>query len=261
MKPLILLTNDDGVFSPGLQAAAQAAEPLGELLIVAPRYQQTGMGRSFPMGEDVGKIERFPSEFGGEMYGVYGSPAHAVAHAILEIAPRKPDLCVSGVNYGENLGRCLSCSGTLGAALEADSHGVPSIAFSRQAAMELQKAQDYAELDWTVSRHVVRRLLEGLLKRGMGDGISIWNINIPNGADPQGEVRITFQSGENCFEFQRPSRRDWKQGYQLASSFRLSDSLTARADAYAFYIDKVVSATPLTWNMTAASNLRPEESF
>lgn len=135
MKPLILITNDDGVYSPGL-IAAEAVQYLGDLLIVAPRFQQTSMGRSFPKSDDVGVIEKMRVMVNGaeiDAYGVHGSPAHAVSHGILELAYKKPDLCISGINYGENLGLSLTCSGTIGAALEADSYEIPSIAVSRQA--------------------------------------------------------------------------------------------------------------------------------
>ena len=128
-RPLILVTNDDGIHSPGLYAAAQAAAKIGDVLIAAPHTQQTGMGRSFPRCPDDGIIEeidvqeRMREEFwyeemyDGEIraYAVHGSPARAVAHGVLELADRKPDLCVSGINYGENLGTCLTCSGTMGA--------------------------------------------------------------------------------------------------------------------------------------------------
>src|SRR5260370_6223336 len=107
MRPLILITNDDGIHSPGLHAAAEAALQRGDLLIAAPRYQQTAMSRSMPNGEDTGVIETLSLDLGGvahRAYAIHGSPAQAVLHAILELAPEKPTLCISGINYGENLG-------------------------------------------------------------------------------------------------------------------------------------------------------------
>src|ERR1051325_9911415 len=89
MRPLILLTNDDGVHSPGLHAAAEAVAHLGDLLIVAPRHQQTAMSRSMPNEADTGMIDMFTLELGGEarvVYGVHGSPAQAVLHAVLELS-------------------------------------------------------------------------------------------------------------------------------------------------------------------------------
>ena len=121
-RPFILLTNDDGIESPGIRAAAEAVLDLGDLIIAAPAKQQSGMGRAFPRLEDTGIIETSCIRINGQeipAYGVHGSPALAVAHGILEIADRKPDLCISGINYGENLGQTVTCSGTLGAAIES----------------------------------------------------------------------------------------------------------------------------------------------
>ena len=97
MKPLILITNDDGIHSPGLAAAACAAADLADILIVAPHTQQTGMARAFPRTEDAGIIEEEWIQINGQEvrgYGVHGSPALAVAHGVLELAERKPDLCI-----------------------------------------------------------------------------------------------------------------------------------------------------------------------
>src|SRR5258706_14679075 len=93
MQPLIFLTNDDGIHSPGLKAVAEAILDFGDLLIVATRLQQTAMSRSLPVTADNGIIESFKVNFGDRettIYGTYGSPAQAVKHAILELAPRKP---------------------------------------------------------------------------------------------------------------------------------------------------------------------------
>ena len=127
-SPLILVTNDDGILSPGLLAAAEAVAGLGDLLLVAPATQQTSMSRAFTHGADVGVIERVDVPVGGR--AVSGSPALAVTHAVLELADRPVGLCVSGINYGENIGASIGVSGTVGAALEAGTRGIPGIAVS-----------------------------------------------------------------------------------------------------------------------------------
>ena len=129
--PLILLTNDDGYNSPGLLAAAKALTAVGELLIVAPIEQQSGMGRSWP--ETPGTMHKLEASLNGVTYPVYaleGSPAQAVAHGLLRIATRRPALAVSGINYGQNLGLVVTSSGTVGAAIEAAVAGIPSLAVS-----------------------------------------------------------------------------------------------------------------------------------
>jgi len=127
-NPLILITNDDGITSPGLRATVRAALPLGEPLVVAPDQQWSGAGRSMPPGTK-GYISRVPLETDGHLVTAYqanASPALAMAHALLELAPRRPAFLISGINYGENLGTDTTISGTVGAALQAANHGIPS---------------------------------------------------------------------------------------------------------------------------------------
>ena len=126
-QPLILITNDDGVHSKGLWAAAEALAALGEVLVVAPEEEQSSTGRSLPRSS-LGRIRKVEAEVNGQMvtgYSVHGSPAQTVQHALLELVPRPPDLVVSGINYGENIGTSVTISGTVGAAFEAAAFGIP----------------------------------------------------------------------------------------------------------------------------------------
>ncbi|GLC31816.1 5'/3'-nucleotidase SurE [Clostridium omnivorum] len=258
MKPLILVTNDDGVYSPGLCAAAEAVQDLGDLLVVAPRYQQTSMGRSFPKSSDVGIIEKVKLIINGceiEAYGVHGSPAHAVSHGILELAYKKPDLCISGINYGENLGLSITCSGTVGAAFEADSYDISSIAVSRQADLSIQHASDYKNMDFEASKKIIRELAVDILKNGLPDEISILNVNVPDNAAANTEVRITKQGRSNYSVFKKPEVRDFSKSYVLSSEMDAHINKSDKnSDVYAIYFDKVISITPLTWNMSANTN-------
>lgn len=258
MKPLILVTNDDGIYSPGLCAAAEAVHDLGDLLIVAPRFQQTSMGRSFPKSKDVGIIEEVKlivNEHKIVAYGVHGSPAQAVSYGVLELAHRKPDLCISGINYGENLGLCFSCSGTLGAALEADSYDIPSIAVSKESELSIQHNSDYVAMDWEVSKKITREIASEILKNDMPAMVNILNINIPDAATINTEIRITKQSRNNYSVFKKPERRDFNKSYKLKSQLEVDvEKIEKESDIYAFYFDKVISITPITWNMTAKTD-------
>lgn len=255
MKPLILITNDDGVYSPGLIAAAEAVQHLGDLLIVAPRFQQTSMGRSFPKSDDVGIIEKVRVMVNGseiDAYGVHGSPAHAVSHGVLELAYKKPDLCISGINYGENLGLSLSCSGTIGAAFEADSYDIPSIAISRQASWNIIHSSDYEEMNWEVAKKTTTVIACNALQNGLPDGINILNVNVPDEATYSTDIRITKQSRLNYSVFKKPEIRDFNSSYKLKAELDVSIEKTEKnSDVYAFYFDKVISVTPLTWDLSA----------
>lgn len=255
MKPLILITNDDGVLSPGLKAAAEAVENLGELLIVAPRDQQTSMSRAFPKGADIGIIETFTLSVNGrdhKAFGVHGSPAHAVSYGILEIASRKPSLCVSGINYGENLGVGLFPSGTIGAALEADTYGVPGLAVNLEASISMQHSSTYNRLDWDTSMYFTNELAGKILSHGLPYSTALLNVNIPSSATKNTTKRLTRQSRQDYFVFVKPDHRDFSLPYKLKVEVRINESqLEPDSDIKAFIKDRVVSVTPITWNLTA----------
>ena len=255
MTPLIFVTNDDGIDSPGLHAAVEAIADLGELLIVAPLTQQTSMGRSMPVGTEVGVVEERLLRIGGRRYTAYavnGSPAQAALHAILEFAPRVPSLCISGVNYGENLGASITRSGTVGAALEAASQRVPAIAMSLEVRPEYHHVTDYAEVDWTAARYVTRLLAERALQRGLPEGADLLNVAVPATATLTTILRMTRQSHQNYYNERTPQPRDFTTpfrffattGYDLAT-------LETDSDIYAFSEDRVISVTPLALDLTA----------
>ena len=260
MRPLILITNDDGIFSPGLLAAAGAVQPLGDILIAAPRFQQTTMGRAFPRGQDIGSIEEIILTVNGKpltAFGITGSPAQAVAYAMLELTDRKPDLCISGINYGENVGLSLTCSGTLGAAFEADSHGVPSIAVSREMPISLQHSKEYPDVTWETSAKIIRDIAARILVSGLPADISIINVNVPENADDHTDVRWTRQSRLNSAVFVKPAKRDRTTGYQLQSEpYGGLDRAEEDSDIYAIFHDKVISVTPITWDLSVKTDWR-----
>jgi len=225
-----------------------------ELLIVAPRWQQTTMGRSFPRNDSAGTIEACDLLVGGmkkKAFGVTGSPAQAVAHAVLEIADRMPDLCLSGINYGENVGLSLTCSGTLGAAFEAFSHGIPAIAVSLQVPLHHQHAADYPAMDWRACQRVAAVWVARVLAEGLPPDTAILNFNIPTGADHTTPVRITRQSRRSSSRFSRPEPRPWQLGFQLHSEpDPLLDQAESGSDIHAIHFEKVISLTPLGWDLT-----------
>src|SRR6476659_5586826 len=195
MRPLILVTNDDGLHSPGLLAAAESVSDLGDLLIAAPATQQTSMSRAFVTGDDIGAIARHDLRVAGRTvaaYAVVGSPVVAVTHALLELADRTPDLCLSGINYGENIGGALGVSGTVSAALEAEAHGIPGIAASVQ--VDISSWGTFGDVDWTATRFFTRLLAGQVLADGLPDDVAVLNLNVPDSATPSTELRRTVQS-------------------------------------------------------------------
>lgn len=258
-RPLILVTNDDGIRSPGLGAAVGAVADMAEILIAAPHVQQTGMGRAFVRGEETGIIEVWEIEIQGRRmrgYGVHGTPAFAVAHGVLELAERKPDLCISGINYGENMGTDLTCSGTLGAVFEAATYGIPGIAVSLETEIEEQRSEKFREIDFSRAADVLRSWTRRVLAGEMPSEADILNINIPAASGREGAVageewKMTVQSRQSCFEFVRPGKRELRKPFALQTRRCVDvDKLERDGDIYTVYIEKKISVTPLRVNMS-----------
>jgi 5'-nucleotidase len=254
MKQLILITNDDGIYSPGLKAAAEAVRELGDLMIAAPRHQQTSMSRAFPKADDLGVIEIVELEISHAKrtaYAIHGSPAFAVSHAVLELCDRRPALCISGINYGENLGLSVFPSGTIGAALEADTYDIPALAVSLEASIDMQHSSEYNPLDWEVAKYFTAHFAANILRDGLPRRTALLNVNIPRTAKPDTEIRITHQSRQNYFVFRKPEPRDFSKSFRLRVETEVDyETLESDSDIKAFVVDRVVSVTPLTWDLT-----------
>ncbi len=255
-RPLILLTNDDGYDSPGLLAAAAALMAVGELLIVAPLVQQSGMGRSWPISTGVIHRRRvgvdglsFPA------YAVEGSPAQAVAHALLELAPRRPDLAVAGINFGENMGFAVTSSGTVGAAMEAAIGGVPSMAVS----LEMDKAffKTHSEhVDFGTAAHFTQVFAELLLRaRPLPPDVDLLKIDVPRDATPETPWEITRQSRQRYFVALPPTRRELSEPVQV--DYRVDPSRSKPgSDVHTLAYRRRISVTPLSVDLTSRTSRR-----
>ena len=193
-KPLILLTNDDGINSPGIAAAASGLDPLGDLLIIAPLDQQTSMGRSRKAyGAADGTLKEIPVTYQNQHwtgYGIEASPARAVEHAVLEIADRPISLVVSGINYGENISTIIAVSGTGGAALEAADWGVPALAVSQEIAGTDYRSYSKS-VDFSAAAHFTRKTAEVILQEKMPFDVDVIKLEIPLSATPETKSVLT----------------------------------------------------------------------
>jgi 5'-nucleotidase len=254
MRPFILITNDDGILSPGLKALAETVDDFADIVVVGPIKQQTGMGRSFPQHEDNGIIQTFSLEVNSKIipaYGIYGSPAYVVAYAILELVDRKPDFCLSGINYGENLGLSLTCSGTVGAAFEANSHGINAIAFSKAFDLDKQHSENYEELNWDMDKKFISKIIKKLIQRPFPQEIGFYNVNIPKKLNNNTQIRMTRQSRLNYSEFDAVTQRDFSKPYRLRSSIsKVFSLLENNTDIYTVNVDQCISITPIRWDIS-----------
>ena len=260
MKPndyQILLTNDDGIQSPGLWAAAGALSELGYVHVVAPRDQFSGAGRSLPSNSD-GIITSRQMQVNGKSWMVYsvgGSPAQSVLHGILEIMPRTPDLVVSGINYGENVGWGVTVSGTVGAALEAASRGIPALAISLETDLVHQLSYS-TEVDFSTSAHFTQYFARILLSQKMPEDVHVLKVDVPCGATPNTPWEITRLARQAYYEPTAPERQVWDQpgtlGYRLVGR---CDQTESDSDVYALCVRGTVSVTPLSLDLTSRVGL------
>ncbi len=248
-KNLIVITNDDGIESPGLRAAVQAIAGLGDILIVAPRYQQSSRGRAFIGRGHAKPVKYFLNRKSLCAFAVATSPAVTVRHAILLLADRKPSLLISGINYGENLGNGVTISGTVGAALEAASLGVPAMAVSVATAIEYHLSHSTA-IDFSVAAKFTRRFARQILNHGLPRETDLLNINVPQGAHKKIDWRWTRISRRAYFHstIEETARGKRFKGYESNVDPTV---LEPDSDIYAVVMDRVVSVSPMTIDLTA----------
>lgn len=177
-KPLILVTNDDGVTAPGIRALVEVALQLGDVLIVAPDSPQSGMGHAITIHDPI-RLHPSRAFEGLEVFECSGTPVDCVKLAVnVLLNGREPDLCVSGINHGSNASINIIYSGTLSAAMEASLEGIPSIGFS---------LLDYSHnANFEPAKPFVRQIMEYVLNSEPEQG-SLLNVNIPN--LPAGEIK------------------------------------------------------------------------
>ena len=169
-KPTILVTNDDGIASPGIRALVEEMKRFGHVVVVAPDSPQSGMGHAITIDNPL-RLDRVEIFEGVESYECSGTPVDCVKLAVDKIIRGKPDLCVSGINHGSNSSINVIYSGTMSAAMEAAIEGIHAVGFSYL---------NYSfESDLTLPRRVVREVTAQVLKNGLPEHTLI-NVNIPN---------------------------------------------------------------------------------
>ncbi|MDA0524116.1 5'/3'-nucleotidase SurE [Methanococcoides alaskense] len=208
MSKRILLTNDDGVYAAGIRAAYRSVSDLGDVTVSAPAQQQSGVGRSISIFEPL-RITRTTID-GIEVHAIGGTPTDSVILGIFTIMKGLPDLILSGFNIGENISTdTITTSGTIGAALEGASYGVPAIAASLQVTEEGLKFDDLRDFqhDFDVGVKFVNGVAKKVLKNGLPENVDLLNINIPHFVEKDTEVEIT-RLARKFFQTDVEERRD-----------------------------------------------------
>jgi 5'-nucleotidase len=237
MTKRILVTNDDGIHAEGIQRLEEAMLPLGEVTVVAPEREMSATSQSLSLNSPL-RVHRVDARH----FAVAGTPADAVILAIHNLLPKRPDLVVSGINPGGNLGENIVYSGTVAAAMEATLHGVPAIAVSLASRKQL---------DFSRAAEFAQRLAAKVLNDGLPAGVML-NVNVPRG-EVKG-VRITRMSrkiSQNVIHEQKDPRG--RPYYWLDETVDLGQ-VEPDSD-YAAIVAHEISLTPLQVDRTDYSSL------
>lgn len=244
-RPLILVTNDDGIFAPGIKTLVEEMMAFGEVLLVAPDKPQSAMGHAITIHNFL-RLKEVHFMDGMRAFSCTGTPVDCVKLAVYQIIKGRPAMLVSGINHGSNLSINVLYSGTMSAAVEGALEGIPSIGFS---------LMDYSiEASFEHTRTVVRSVTANVLEHGLGQGVCL-NVNIPPAAHgPLNGIRVCRQAIGH-WEDAIDARLDptGKEYYWLKGDFTSSDQgedtdVWATDHGYA-------SVVPVQFDMTAHDHI------
>lgn len=256
-KPHILITNDDGIDSPGLRAAVEGVVDLGRITIVAPADQQTATGRGLT-GNKQSSFETYSYQVGKnpvQAYRLPCSPAQVVRHAMFTLfRDEKPDILISGINYGENLGNMITCSGTVGAALEASSHGVLALAVSLQT--DIASHHAYTDQDWEAPSYFVKKFATLALANELPPDVDIIKIDIPDTATEETGWKMTRLSRVSYYTKYIENTSIESRVCDHKTKIQLDrERLETDSDIYALAVERLVAVTPLSLDFTSRVDL------
>lgn len=241
-KPLILVTNDDGITAPGIRSLISVMNEIGDVVVVAPDSPQSAMGHAITINStlycDSIHIDNGPQQ----EYSCSGTPVDCVKMAHYEILRRKPDLCVSGINHGSNSSINVIYSGTMSAAVEAGIEGIPAIGFS---------LLDYNwNADFSACRAFVKQIALDVLNKGLPKGV-VLNVNIPplKSTEIKG-IKICRQARARWVEeFDKRKNPQGRDYYWLTGKFINEDD---GQDTDQWALDNgYVSIVPIQFDLTA----------
>ena len=261
----ILISNDDGVFAPGILAAKQAVEDLADVTVVAPDKNNSSVGRRISLFKHL-KIDSCKLDDGSPAYSVSGSPADAVIVGVDYVMKEKPDLVITGINAGVNISCDITSSGTVCAAFEAISLGIPAIAVSlfmdpKTSYKQDENGQWYMDYDFSLAKKVLHDLVLKIINDGFPEGVDLFNLNVPSDYDSP-DVMMTHLSHkmldkqvidntnkENEDLFNYPLEENQESDDLLMITSDLVREYEEGSDGYALLVEKCPSLTPLKVNM------------
>jgi len=245
----ILVTNDDGYFSEGIKVLHDSVKELGEALIVAPESPQSGASMSLTFHKPL----RITKAVTGNTlaYAISGSPADAVMLGIHSILRRRPDIVVSGINYGDNCTfQDVFASGTVAAAIEGAINKIPSIAFSMVVPETAIFSPRLIDLSFEKTAPIIKAITSWVLEKGLPKGVDLLNVNFPLQITLSTTTLITKLAKRKYFDYVlvRKDPRGRPYFWIWGKRFRKFEKWT---DAYAIHYAKAISITPISLNLTA----------
>jgi 5'-nucleotidase len=247
-RPLVMVTNDDGVTSPGIVALADALGPYAQVSVIGPEGQQSAAGMSLtfhrPLRVDKVLIHR------RACYAVSGSPADSVMVGVNRILPRRPDMVVSGINIGENLTiQDILASGTVAAAMEAALLGIPSIAFSMEVPDNITFVHGLKDQTFSLPARIAAEVSLEVLEHGLPSGVNLLNVNFPWKTGPRTRVKLTSIEVRKYKDFVIERKDPRGRPYYWMWGSRLP-TFKEDSDVFAVHKDKAISISPLSLDLT-----------
>ncbi|MBR1792611.1 MAG: 5'/3'-nucleotidase SurE [Bacteroidales bacterium] len=246
-RPLILITNDDSHAAKGLKTLIEAAAEYGDILVMAPEHNSSGLSHSFTTGRPL-RVREINKTEGIEIYACDGTPVDCVKLAIEHFCPRRPDLVLSGINHGSNSSVNVLYSGTMGAVIEASTYDYNAIGFSL--------LNHNPDADFRACIPFVKQIITDVLRHGLPTNVSL-NVNFPN--LPAGQIkgiRVCHEAKArwaDSFEkridpYGRPYW--WLTGRFICNDYNPGTDEGALADGY-------VSIVPIQPDYTCYSAIEP----
>lgn len=240
IKPLILITNDDGYHAKGIVSLIEAMKGLGEIIVFAPDSPRSGMSNAITTSNPL-RAKMIHREEGLTTYICNGTPVDCVKLALNEFVDRKPDLLVSGINHGSNAGISVLYSGTMGAAIEGCVFEIPSIGFSL--------CDFHPDADFTVTAQVARSLATKVLEKTLPKGVCL-NVNVPVGDTIKGVKVATQTLGKWVNEYKRSQDGAGRDIFWLTGNFENWDMENEQNDEWAL-ANGYAAVVPVKIDMSA----------
>ena len=248
-RPKILVTNDDGIFAPGIYALWEAMQEIGEVTVVAPDTEKSAVGHAITITDPI-RVQQIHRRNGFEGFAVKGTPADCVKIAGRSLMKKPPDIVVSGINSGANVGSNIIYSGTVSAATEGTIIGIPSIAISLNS---------IKGGDMTASQKVANTVVNKVLENGLPKGILL-NVNVPNIREESIKGYRMTKQGKLVFKDRFEKREDPRGKFYYWMKGEIINDTNSDTDGFAIQND-YISITPIHYQLTEESFLETLKSW